>query len=140
MSADTDYDFKFGLAIAKTLNQNSEWKNWFVVGGQYPTPPFNLLFAKPGSGEPVPQRGTYQLEIKSILFEENSDIQSKLILLGQVYGAAGTEHPAPRPDRAIILGNALHLDRRFYGNPHDHTDRHVIASKWAYGLGAGWTH
>ena len=91
VSADTDYDFKSGLAIAKLLNQNSEWKNWFVVGGQYPTPPFNLLFAMPGSVEPVPQHGTYQFEIKSILFEENSDIQSKLILLGQVYGAAGTD-------------------------------------------------
>ena len=91
VSGDTDYDFKSGLAIAKLLNKNPAWKNWFVVGGQYPTPPFNLLFAKPDSVEPVPQRGTYQLEITSILFEENSDLQPKLVLLGQVYGAAGTD-------------------------------------------------
>ncbi|HVF25718.1 MAG TPA: ABC transporter permease subunit [Anaerolineales bacterium] len=91
VSGDTDYDFKSGLAIAKLLNQNSDWKNWFVVGGQYPTPPFKLLFAKPGSVEAVPQRGIYQLEITSILFEEDSDLQPKLALLGQVYGAAGTD-------------------------------------------------
>ena len=91
VSSDTDYDFKSGLAIARLLNQNPEWKNWFVVGGQYPTPPFKLLFAMPGSVEPVPQHGTYQLEITSILFEENSDLQPKLVLLGQVYGAAGTD-------------------------------------------------
>src|SRR5688572_3279373 len=91
VSGDTDYDFKSGLAIAKLLNQNSEWKNWFVVGGQYPTPPFKLLFAMPDSVEPVPQRGMYQLETKTILFEENSDLQPKLVLLGQVYGAAGTD-------------------------------------------------
>ena len=91
VSGDTDYDFKSGLAIAKLLNQNSKWKNWFVIGGQYPTPPYKLLFAKPDSVEPVPQRGTYQLEIKSILFEEDSNLQPKLILLGQVYGAAGTD-------------------------------------------------
>lgn len=91
VSGGTVYDFKSGLAIAKLLNKNPAWKNWFVVGGQYPTPPFNLLFAKPGSIEPVPQHGTYQLQIISILFEENSDLQPKLVLLGQVYGAAGTD-------------------------------------------------
>ena len=91
VSGDTDYDFKSGLAIAKLLNQNSEWKKWFVTGGQYPTPPFKLLFASPDSVEPVLQRGIYQLEITSILFEENSDLQPKLILLGQVYGLAGTD-------------------------------------------------
>ena len=91
VSGDTEYDFKSGIAIAKMLNQNSEWKNWFVVGGQYPTPPFKLLFATQDSVEPIPQRGMYQLEITSILFEENSDLQPKLALLGQVYGAAGTD-------------------------------------------------
>jgi peptide/nickel transport system permease protein len=91
VSGDTNYDFKGGLSITKLINQNSEWKNWFVVVGQYPTPPFKLLFAKPDSVEPVPQRGTYQLDITSILFEENSDLQPKLALLGQVYGTAGTD-------------------------------------------------
>ena len=91
VSGDTNYDFKEAFSITKLLNQNSEWKNWFVVVGQYPTPPFKLLFAKPDSVEPVPQRGTYQLDITSILFEENSDLQPKLALLGQVYGTAGTD-------------------------------------------------
>jgi ABC-type dipeptide/oligopeptide/nickel transport system permease subunit/LysM repeat protein len=62
-----------------------------VAGGQYPTPSFKLLFAAPISGQPTPQKGTYQLEVKSLLFEENSDLQPQLVLLGQVYGIAGTD-------------------------------------------------
>jgi hypothetical protein len=40
VSGDTNYDFKGAFSITKLLNQNSEWKNWFVVVGQYPTPAF----------------------------------------------------------------------------------------------------
>lgn len=85
------YDFESGIPIKNMLNQNPKWKKWFVVGGQHPSPAFELLFAAPGSIQPAPQRGTYQLEVKSLLFEENSNLQPQLVLLGQVYGLAGTD-------------------------------------------------
>lgn len=91
VSGDTDYDFELGVPITKLLNQNPEWKNWFVAGGQYPTPAFKLLFAGPGSSQPTPQRGTYQLKVTSLHFEENSDLKPQLVLLGQVYGVTGTD-------------------------------------------------
>jgi peptide/nickel transport system permease protein len=91
VSGDTDYDFRSGLPVSKLLSQNPEWKNWFVAGGQYPTPAFKLLFAAPGSSQPIPQKGTYQLEVKSLHFEEHSDLRPQLVLLGQVYGIAGTD-------------------------------------------------
>ena len=91
VQGETNYDFRSGIAIAKLLNKNPEWKNWFILDGQYPTPVYKVLFAKPGSTQSIPQQGTYQLEIKSLLFEEASDLHPQLVLLGQVYGAAGTD-------------------------------------------------
>ena len=40
----------------------------------------------------MPQHGTYQLKVTSLLFEEASDVQSQLVILGQVYGVAGTDY------------------------------------------------
>ena len=86
-----NYDFKDGVQVHKFLNSNPAWKDWFVAEGQYPTPAYQLLFAEPGSTQPATQTGQYQLEISSIFFEENSDMNPKLVLLGQVYGLAGTD-------------------------------------------------
>lgn len=86
-----NYDFKEGVQVPKFLNQNPRWKDWFVASGQYATPAYQLLFAQPGATQPKTQTGEYQLEINSIFFEENSDLQPKLVLLGQVYGLAGTD-------------------------------------------------
>jgi peptide/nickel transport system permease protein len=90
--AHTDYDFKTGINPAQILNRNPEWKNWFTLTGQYPTPAFQLLFAEPDSPQLVLQKGTYQLKVTSLLFEKDSDIQPQLVLLGQVYGWAGTDY------------------------------------------------
>jgi len=92
ISASVSYDFESGIKPTQILNQNPEWKNWFVNTGLYPTPAFNLLFAGPGSSQFVVQRGTYQLTVKSLLFEKDSDVQPQLVLLGQVYGLAGTDY------------------------------------------------
>lgn len=88
----TTYDFSTGIQTTKWLNLHPEWREWFVTEGQYTTPAHTLLFALPGSDEPLPMHGTYQLEIKSLLFEENSDVDPQLILLGQVYGVVGTDY------------------------------------------------
>ena len=87
-----NYDFKEGVQVSKILNRYPEWKDWFVASGQYATPAYQLLFAQPGAAQPTTQTGEYQLEISSILFEENSRLQPQLVLLGQVYGLAGTDY------------------------------------------------
>ncbi len=92
VSASTSYDFESGINTTKILNQTPEWRNWFVDTGLYPTPAFNLLFATPGSPQLIMQRGTYRLTVTSLLFEKDSDLQPQLILLGQVYGLAGTDY------------------------------------------------
>jgi len=90
--ATTSYDFELGINSRQVLNKNPEWKNWFIKTGQYPTPAFHFLFAQPGSAEFALQRGVYRLTVTSLLFEKDSDTQPQLVLLGQVYGAAGTDY------------------------------------------------
>jgi len=92
IGGDTNYELASGTFVSRMLAQNPAWRNWFVTGGQYPTPAYNLLFATPGLREPAPQQGTYRLKVTSLLFEENSSIQPQLVLLGQVYGLAGTDY------------------------------------------------
>lgn len=87
-----DYDFETGIRPVKLLGQNPEWRQWFVSDGQYPTPAYQLLFAQPGLDRLLPMHGAYQLEVKSLLFEKDSDLYPQLVLMGQVYGLAGTDY------------------------------------------------
>lgn len=92
INAVTNYDFETGIRVAKLIHQNPEWEKWFVRSGQYPTPAINLLFATPHEPQLHLQSGQYQLVLKSLLFEDESDLTAELVLLGQVYGAAGTDY------------------------------------------------
>jgi len=49
-----------------------------------------VLFSMPG--ETVPQKGKYQLLVTGATFEPDSDINVELVVHGQVYGLAGTDH------------------------------------------------
>ena len=91
VSASSSYDFETGVPVSRLLKQEPAWKEWFVSTGNYPTLAHYLLFAEPESSQPTPQHGTYRLEVKSLAFEENSELQTQLVLLGQVYGIAGTD-------------------------------------------------
>ena len=92
IGGDSNYDFQEGTPVRRLLNDDPARKNWFVTEGQYPTPAFTLLFADPNSHEAVPQSGTYQLRITSLLFEADSDLNPQLVVLGNVYGLAGTDY------------------------------------------------
>lgn len=52
------------------------------------------LFADPDAdpNAPVPLKGTYQVVIKIISFEENSEAEPEFVLHGKIYGLAGTDH------------------------------------------------
>jgi peptide/nickel transport system permease protein len=55
-------------------------------------PPQVGLFADPLAEKPVPFKGRYELVIDGYLFEEGADLEAKLVVYGQVYGLAGTDH------------------------------------------------
>lgn len=50
------------------------------------------LFIVKGDESQTPVKGTYQLVVESIVFEENSTVESEFVMFGQVFGLAGTDH------------------------------------------------
>lgn len=50
------------------------------------------LFGDPNDGGSFPLNGEYTLRLDGMLFEEGSDFEAELIVLGQVYGLAGTDN------------------------------------------------
>src|SRR5690606_30535620 len=75
----------------RLVSLNSNWQEWFNFGRVNTTPGFYVLFADPNADQPLHLNGRYQLQIDGLLFEDDSDLTTELILLGQVYGAAGTD-------------------------------------------------
>jgi peptide/nickel transport system permease protein len=55
-------------------------------------PDLTALFSDPDSESMTPVQGTYQLLIDGLVFEDDSDIDAELVMLGQVYGIAGTDY------------------------------------------------
>jgi peptide/nickel transport system permease protein len=88
----SSYDFESNIPTTQLLKQYPEWNDWFVTNKQDTKPAFMLLFAEPGSSKAVPQHGKYQFTIKSLLFEQGSDLQVQFVLFGQVYGLVGTDY------------------------------------------------
>ena len=91
-SSATSYDFEANLPARRLVNQNTNWQSWFVFGNINPTPNHYVLFAKTESQSPVPQKGIYTVIVSGLFFEENNDLDAELLLLGQVYGLAGTDY------------------------------------------------
>ena len=68
------------------------------------------LFADPeAEGDPTPLKGTYTLLIESTTFEEDSDVDAKLVLYGQVHGLAGTDHQRRDITIALLWGTPIAL-------------------------------
>lgn len=53
--------------------------------------PLYYLFTNPEQENLKLVSGSYQLEIEAMLFEEDADLDAEFVMLGQVYGAAGTD-------------------------------------------------
>ncbi len=59
------------------------------VGSQFP---HEAIFAQPGSDPLVPLKGEYVMKLSLVTFEADSDVDAELVVYGQVYGIAGTDH------------------------------------------------
>jgi peptide/nickel transport system permease protein len=51
----------------------------------------NYLFVDPDDPTHAVNTGGYELRLDAILFEENAEFDAELVMLGQVYGAGGTD-------------------------------------------------
>jgi peptide/nickel transport system permease protein len=57
----------------------------------------------------TPLKGTYELEISSLFFEEGSDVETKLVVYGRVHGLAGTDHRRRDLMVALLWGTPIAL-------------------------------
>ena len=57
----------------------------------------------------MPLKGTYRLQIEGMLFEDDSDFEGKMILYGQVHGAAGTDTRRRDLMVALLWGTPIAL-------------------------------
>ncbi|MCB0114264.1 MAG: ABC transporter permease [Caldilineaceae bacterium] len=73
------------------------------------------LFADPNSPEdaPTPLKGTYTLQIAGLVFEEEADVDAKLVVYGEVYGLAGTDHRRRDIMLALLWGTPVALSFGF---------------------------
>lgn len=53
--------------------------------------PMHALFANPEEGSVDPLTGTYELRVRGMTFEEGADLNAELVVLGKVYGLAGSD-------------------------------------------------
>ena len=74
-------------------------------------PPEIALFTPPDAAvdNAVPIKGRYQLQIEGLFFEPQSDIEAKLVVYGQVYGLAGTDHRRRDLMVALLWGTPVAL-------------------------------
>lgn len=67
------------------------------------------LFADPEKETPTVLKGTYQLRIDAITFEEDSDLEAKFVSYGTVHGLAGTDHRRRDLTVALLWGTPIAL-------------------------------
>ena len=75
------------------------------------------LFAEPGSTAkgktPVVQKGRYELIVEGLTFEKDSTLDAKLVVYGQAYGWAGTDHRRRDILLALLWGTPIALSFGF---------------------------
>lgn len=96
----------FGVTRKDTYRLSQDTKLERRLGG---VPPMQGLFTNPESESSVPLKGTYQLVINGISFEQDSNIDVEMALYGQVYGWAGTDHLRRDLGVALLYGAPIAL-------------------------------
>lgn len=96
----------FGVARRHTYRLSQDTKLQRRLGG---LPPMQGLFSDPNSERLVPLKGTYQLVINGIAFEQDTNMDAELALYGQVYGLAGTDHLRRDLSVALLYGAPIAL-------------------------------
>jgi len=78
-----------GVGLKETYRMSQDDKLKRRVGG---LPPMQGLFIEPEGDPSIPQKGTYQVIVNGVAFEQNGLLDAEFVLYGQVYGLAGTDH------------------------------------------------
>jgi len=78
-------------------------------------PPQQALFADPAAGKPTALRGRYSLSLIAYTFEAGANVDAELVLLGQVYGLAGTDDARRDLMVGLLWGTPVALALGFVG-------------------------
>lgn len=71
--------------------------------------PQQAMLAVPDVEPFTPLTGTYRLHISAVTFEEAGDLDAELVIYGQVYGIAGTDHMRRDLSVALLWGIPIAL-------------------------------
>ncbi|MEW6404210.1 MAG: ABC transporter permease, partial [Chloroflexota bacterium] len=94
----------FGILERQTFRFSQDEKLKFRLRSDEPV---KALFQNPETGEIV--KGTYQLVINGITFEEGADFNAEFVFHGQLYGLAGTDHSRRDLTVALLWGAPIAL-------------------------------
>ena len=67
------------------------------------------LFVVPDTNPPQVMKGTYELHLEGIRFEEDSDYAAEFVMYGKVHGVAGTDHLRRDLSVALLWGVPIAL-------------------------------
>lgn len=67
------------------------------------------LFAMPDVEPPTPLKGQYELRAAGLVFEEEAELDAKMVVYGQVYGLAGTDDRRRDLMLALLWGTPVAL-------------------------------
>ncbi len=98
----------FGVAEKQTYRFNQDEKLQKRLKGVLP---IVGMFMDPESDpeNPTVLKGTYQLEIKSLAFEEDTQVSAELVMHGLVHGIAGTDNMRRDISLALLWGAPIAL-------------------------------
>jgi peptide/nickel transport system permease protein len=96
-------DFSVGARENYRISQDTRLQR--RLGGRVP---HEGLFADPAAPT-RPLHGRYELRIDGLLFEEGSTLDARLVVYGQVYGLAGTDHRRRDLTVALLWGTPIAL-------------------------------
>ncbi len=103
----TAYPWDEALNIQRLVAANPNWQAWFNFGQIDTTPPFYVLFADPYADQPQLLRGTYQLVVDALLFEDDAEIEFGIDPAGAGLRRGGDGLPAARPGGPAYCGGCL---------------------------------
>jgi peptide/nickel transport system permease protein len=72
-------------------------------------PPHIGLFADPASDGTATLKGNYELQVSTIVFEPDSDVDAEFVVFGQLYGLGGTDHRRRDLMIALLWGTPIAL-------------------------------
>lgn len=98
---------RFSVDVGQTYSFSQDQKLEAKLNGMLPQE--GLFVKKPAAGDKTVEQGKYQLQIQAFTFEPNSDLNTELVVYGDLYGLAGTDNLRRDLMVALLWGTPVAL-------------------------------